>query len=59
MPIDEHFARLLSMRKIQFLRNNVYFSRKTMNVYMRAWEVMIMNEKAAEVIRQRIAKRYK
>jgi Ca2+-binding EF-hand superfamily protein len=26
---------------------------------MKAWELMIMNERAVEVIRQRIAKRYR
>ena len=59
MPYDEHYSRLLGVKRIQFLKNSVYFSKYTMNVYMRVWELLIMNEKAVEVIRQRISKRYR
>ena len=59
MPFDEHYSRLLGLKRMHYLSNKYAFTSETMKNYIRAWELMIMNEKATEVIRQRIAKRYR
>lgn len=53
MPMDDHYARLQGMKRMQYLNHNV-FSRDTMKLCFGLWELLIMNEKAAKKIRQEV-----
>lgn len=59
MPLDQHYARLLGTKKLQFISRAGMcpFDNATMAKYLQLWELIIHNEKAIESVRQKIAKR--
>lgn len=59
MPQDQHYARMLGTKKLQFMAKagRCPFDQATVNKYLFIWELAIQNEKAIESLRKRLSKR--
>lgn len=59
MPQDQHYARLLGTKKLQFITKSgrCPFEQGTLQKYLLMWDMIIQNEKAADSVRHRLFKR--
>jgi len=56
MPVDQHFSRLLGTKKLNYFSRGKKcpFETGTLQKFMQIWDILLLNEKAFESVRQRM-----